>query len=445
MFKFPKGLYTDVRMEDVFETKIIYTMGEIEESKIRSYKAAFIRIFDGERWYYSSTSNMENIQNEINSLATYAKPNEGIYDNPIVAKFQSNNENLMKFEDNSVAKIEINEKQDLLKEYFPLLKENKLIKHWKTIYVDRKIDKEFYSSKGANVLYDTQIVGLSVRMNFVCGEKRFSESFQRGYDSFEKLTNNAEDCKEYIEKCEDFLLNSQSVEPGKYTVILSPLAAGVFAHESFGHKSEADFMIGDETMRKEWAIGKKVGSNILSIIDDGNVAGSGYVPFDDEGTKAEKTHLVKDGKLSGRLHSGTTAHYLEEDLTGNARAINFEYEPIVRMTTTYIESGDKTKDELISEVKNGIYIETIKHGSGMSTFTIAPSLAYYIRDGKIAEPVNISVITGNVMETLNEIDGLSDNVEILSFILGGCGKMEQYPLPVGFGGPYVRVNNINVQ
>ena len=277
MFKFPKGLYTDVRMEDVFETKIIYTMGEIEESKIRSYKAAFIRIFDGERWYYSSTSNMENIQNEINSLATYAKPNEGIYDNPIVAKFQSNNENLMKFEDNSVAKIEINEKQDLLKEYFPLLKENKLIKHWKTIYVDRKIDKEFYSSKGANVLYDTQIVGLSVRMNFVHGEKRFSESFQKGYDSFRKLSNNIEECKSYIKKCEDFLLNSQSVEPGKYTVILSPLAAGVFAHESFGHKSEADFMIGDETMRKEWAIGKKVGSNILSIIDDGNVAGSGYV------------------------------------------------------------------------------------------------------------------------------------------------------------------------
>ena len=108
---------------------------------------------------------------------------------------------------------------------------------------------------------------------------------------------------------------------------------------------------------------------------------------------------------------------------------------------SYIESGDKTKDELISEVKNGIYIETIKHGSGMSTFTIAPSLAYYIRDGKIAEPVNISVITGNVMETLNEIDGLSDNVEILSFILGGCGKMEQFPLPVGFGGPYMRTRS----
>lgn len=445
MFKFPKGLYTDVRLEDVYETKIIYTMGEMEESKIRSYKAAFIRIFDGKRWYYSSTSNIENIQNEIDTLATYAKPNKEINTNPIVAKFQSNSESLIKFKANSVANIDITRKQELLKKYFPILKENELIKYWKTIYVDRKIDKEFYSSKGAKLFYDTQVVGISIQMSFVSGEKRFNESFQRSFDSFDKLNNNIEDFKSYVKKCEDFLLNSKAVEPGKYTVILSPLAAGVFAHESFGHKSEADFMIGDETMRNEWSIGKRVGSKILSIVDDGNVLGSGYVPFDDEGTKGEKTYLVKDGKLSGRLHSGTTAYYLEEELTGNARAINFEYEPIVRMTTTYIEAGNKTKDELIKEVKKGIYIDTIKHGSGMSTFTMAPSLAYYIRDGKIAEPVNISVITGNVMETLNEIDGLSDNVEILSFILGGCGKMEQFPLPVGFGGPYVRVNNINVQ
>ena len=81
----------------------------------------------------------------------------------------------------------------------------------------------------------------------------------------------------------------------------------------------------------------------------------------------------------------------------------------------------------------------------MSTFTIAPSIAYMIRDGEIREPVNIAVITGNVMETLYEIDGISKEIEILSFALGGCGKMEQWPLPVGMGGPYIRVNNITVQ
>ena len=125
--------------------------------------------------------------------------------------------------------------------------------------------------------------------------------------------------------------------------------------------------------------------------------------------------------------------------------MNFEFEPIVRMTTTYIGAGNLTKEELIGEIKEGIYIDDINHGSGMTTFTIAPRRAYMIRNGKLAEPVRISVISGNVMSTLYNIDGISKDVELLSFVLGGCGKMEQHPLSVGFGGPYIRVNGIVVQ
>ena len=77
--------------------------------------------------------------------------------------------------------------------------------------------------------------------------------------------------------------------------------------------------------------------------------------------------------------------------------------------------------------------------------TIAPSIAYGIVDGKLGSPVQISVITGSVFETLNLIDGLTSDVHMLSFVSGGCGKMEQMNLPVGFGGPYVRISSINVQ
>ena len=68
-----------------------------------------------------------------------------------------------------------------------------------------------------------------------------------------------------------------------------------------------------------------------------------------------------------------------------------------------------------------------------------------IRDGKLAEPVKISVVTGNVMSTLHEIDGVSREFKLCSFALGGCGKMEQFPLRVGMGGPYVRVKRLTVQ
>lgn len=445
MYNFPKNLYTDVRLEDVSVSEITYHNGELRQNLKRNHKGAFIRIFDGERWYYSSTTNIDNIQEEINKLSTMAKSNENIMENPIVKKFEVNTGEFLYFQNNDILNISQEEKLNLLKSYFPIIENKAEVKMWRAIYVDKKVVKEFYSSKGANLKFDYQTCAAVFRYSLNVKGKTLDGGYDKTTTDFNELKELHEEFKTKLTKDIDYTKNAKPISPGKYTVIFSPIATGVFTHESFGHKSEADFMIGDETMKAEWTIGKKVGAENLSIVDRGDVKGSGFVPFDDEGNKSEKTYLIKNGVLSGRLHSGATAESLEENTTGNARALNFEFEPIVRMTTTYIEAGDETKEELISEVKEGILIEDIKHGSGMSTFTIAPSIAYMIRDGEIKEPVNISVITGNVMETLYEIDGISKEIELLSFALGGCGKMEQWPLPVGMGGPYIRVNNITVQ
>lgn len=445
MFNFPKNLYTDVRLENVFTSEITYENGELRQNLKRNLKGGFIRIFDGQRWYYSSTTDVDNIQEEINKLALMAKENENIMDDPVVKNFQVNKGEFFHFNENDILKISQEEKLDLLKSYFPIIENKEEIKIWRAIYVDRKTTKEFYSSKGADLKFDYQTCALAFRYSLNIEGKTLNNGYDKTFTDFNELKSLHKGLKKNLVRDIEFTKSAKPITPGKYTVILSPVATGVFTHESFGHKSEADFMVGDETMMKEWAIGKKVGADNLSIVDRGDVFGSGFVPFDDEGTKSNKTYLIKDGILTGRLHSCVTAESLEENPTGNARAINFEFEPIVRMTTTYIEAGDKTKEELISGVKEGILVEEISHGSGMSTFTIAPSISYMIRDGKVAEPVNISVISGNVMETLYEIDGISKEIELLSFSLGGCGKLEQYPLPVGMGGPYIRVNNITVQ
>ncbi|WDV44880.1 TldD/PmbA family protein [Clostridiaceae bacterium M8S5] len=445
MFKFPKNLYTDVRIEEVFNTDIKYEQRKLEDFKASKHKAVFIRVFDGNIWHYASTTNVDNIQEEIDKLAKKAIPNEDINNNPIVMKYQVNKEKVFKYDkENDVTKVSRKDKMDLIESYFKFV-DSKYLKVFTARYVDFKKIISFYSSKGTEIEYDTQKAGFKFVFALEHEGENFADGFSKDGDNFSFLNNLEEDMVKRLKQCEDALLNAQPVEPGKYTVIMSPITTGVFAHESFGHKSEADFMVGNETMKKEWAIGKKVGSDILTIVDYGMTPGSGYVPFDDEGTKTEETFLIKNGILSGRLHSVATAVELDEELTGNARAVSFEFEPIVRMTSTYILGGDKTKEELFNEVEDGIYIETIKHGSGMSTFTIAPSLAYRVKNGKITNPVKIAVITGNVFETLGEVDGLSNECEVLSFVLGGCGKMEQFPLPVGMGGPYMRVKNINVR
>lgn len=445
MVKFRENFYADVRIENRSRTVIQYQDGNLQEFKTPVEVRAFLRVYDGKMWYYASVTDVAHVQKTLDRLYDAASPNPDIEKDPIVSKLERNRDRKFIFEDHSVRSIPVEEKQALLQSYLPLLSEDSACAMPIGIYLDRNSVFTFQSSLGADITYDYQTCGLSLRCSMAEGEKKFSAAWQRGCTRFEELKDLTDEIRASMREQAAFMRESVPVVAGKYTVVLSPEAAGVFAHESFGHKSESDFMLSDEAMCEEWQLGKAVGSPILSIAECGEYPGSGYVPYDDEGTKARKNYLIKNGILAGRLHSGQTAAALGENLTGNARAIDCTFEPIVRMTTTYIEPGDQTFEQLIAPIQKGYYIKTISHGSGMSTFTIAPRLAYEIENGHLGKPTQISVITGSVFETLGLIDGLSNELTLLSFVTGGCGKMEQQGLPVGFGGPCVRVSEMNVQ
>lgn len=445
MYRFPEGLYTDVREEMVCSTQITIENAVLKENKTKQEQGVIIRLYDGKRWYISSTTELDKVQEEIDALAKMATPCADIAEHPVVKKYEVNKEIALHYEDCRMDAVPNEEKLKKAWKYHSILEEFEEVKLRKVYYVDNYTRKHIVSSKGCDVTFDTQNCCMAPRYQLMKEDKPFFGRMDIYRMRFAELNGNEDALREEIRTDIDFNENAVPVEPGDYTCIFSPATTGVFAHESFGHKSESDFMVGDENMKREWALGTRVGADLLSIVDTGIEEGSGYVPFDDEGTRAKKTYLIKNGILSGRLHSAATAAELEEELTGNARSIGFEYEPIVRMTATYVEPGNVPKDELIAGVEKGIYVVDYNYGTGMSTFTIAPNKAYMIRDGKIAEPVRISVLTGNVMSTLHEIDGVSKEFELCSFGLGGCGKMEQSPLRVGMGGPYMRVKHIMVQ
>ncbi len=443
MYNFPDKLYTDVRIEEVYETLVAYTFDTLDQARERRYRAAFVRIYDGDRWYYAATTNPDEVQSEINRLAGYATPNDGVARDPVVACLTADQNDQEDFASARVDRIDLAEKDDALRSHFAPFQDGS-VASWSPFYKDGYVRKSFFSSKGARLSWDYQKAGLGVGFSLAGeGDRRFSEAYQNGATRFEDIVGHEDDSRLRLERAKAFMGEADPLGEATLPMVLSPMVAGVFAHESFGHKSEADFMIGDKTMRREWAIGSSVGASILSIVDDGLVDGIGYTPYDDEGTPASKTYLIRDGKLAGRLHSCSTAADIKEKPTGNARAVSFEYQPIVRMTTTYIDAGTQSKDELIAGVEDGLLVDGLLHGSGLSTFTIAPTFVYRIRNGEVAEPVQVSVITGSVFETLGKIDGVSDTVELLSFVRGGCGKGEQFPLPVGFGGPWVRVSELN--
>lgn len=445
MVRFPENLFSDVRIEETVSTAIAFEAGDWNSNRTRRQAGAFIRVYDGKMWYYAATTELSKIQDELDSLAAMATPDPDILNDPVVKRHQANRDRIIRFTDRCITGVPHEEKESLVRRTHDLLTGKEGVAMVRALYIDEYRKKHIMSSIGCDVEWDYQHCSLAVVQVLNAGTAPYNEykSFYANY--FDELNVTDNDILDLYQKGYDYAKNAVPVVPGTYPVILSPIVAGVFAHESFGHKSESDFMLGDENMLKEWALGTKVGSDILNIYDEGDEMGTGYTPYDDEGNKKICAWLIKDGVLTGRLHSSATAAALNEDVTGNARALNFEFEPIVRMTSTCIGAGTQTKEELFASIKEGVFIENYNHGSGMSTFTIAPSRAFMIHDGKIAEPVRVSVITGNVMETLHLIDGLSDRQEVHSSAFGGCGKMEQGPLRVSDGGPYMRVSAMSVQ
>ncbi|MCH7809446.1 MAG: TldD/PmbA family protein [Chloroflexi bacterium] len=237
------------------------------------------------------------------------------------------------------------------------------------------------------------------------------------------------------------LLNAPYVEPGVYPVVLDPILAGVFCHEAFGHLSESDFVYENDRMKEIMVLGRKFGQKHLNIVDGAAVPGlRGSFKYDDEGTPAKKTDLIREGVLVGRLHSRETAAKMGEPPSGNARAIDYRFPPIVRMTNTYIEDGDATFEDLIGDIKLGVYARNWFGGTtSMEMFTFSAGEAFMIRDGKVAELLRPVKLTGNLFTTLENIDGIGRDLDFNQG--GGCGKGGQMPLPVSNGSPHIRIQD----
>ena len=238
-------------------------------------------------------------------------------------------------------------------------------------------------------------------------------------------------------------LDAKPVKGGQYTVILDPYLTGVFIHEAFGHLSEADFVYENPRMQELLVLGKPMAIPQLNVVDDGTIPDlPGSLKYDDEGVPTQRKYLIKDGILTQRLHSRETAGKMQEAPTGNARAISAMHPPIVRMTNTGIEAGDATFEDMIRDIAEGVYAVRMLGGqTNGEMFTFSAAEGYMIRDGKLAEPVSDVTLTGNVFQTLKDIEAIGNDSVYKS---GGCGKGGQSPLPVSTGGPHVRINNVVV-
>lgn len=297
--------------------------------------------------------------------------------------------------------------------------------------------------------------GTMLEQSWVDMEMRFAatardgETVQTGRETtgsrkaYEDLTNLDDQVRGAAQRGVD-ALSLPPVKGNTYTVVIDPILSGLFVHEAFGHLSEADMAYENPDLLEVMTIGRRFGPKELQIFDGAAPEGHrGSYFYDDEGTPATTTQLIKDGVLVGRLHSRETAGKLDEPPTGNARCLNYHYPPIVRMTNTWIERGNTPAKDLFSGIKEGVYARNWLGGmTNGEMFTFSAGEAWMIRNGKIAEPVRDVTLSGNVFSTLADIEAIGD--DFYWDESGGCGKGGQSGLPVGCGGPSLRIRNVIV-
>ena len=339
--------------------------------------------------------------------------------------------------------VSLEEKERLASAYNRIILSAKNVQTSSVVYRDYQANETIANSEGTHVQQETIFCGAAL-----AAIARDGMNVQRAFESVGNLRGYRivrgleQTCEAVARRAVD-LLTARQIEGGRYTVVVDPKLCGVFVHEAFGHLSESDFLYENPDMLELMTLGKRFGADELAIVDDPTIPGeAGTYRYDSEGTPGAKTYLIRGGLLSGHLHSRETAAKMGEQPAGNARAITSNYQPIVRMSNTYLEPRQVGFDEMVAGVDNGIYAVGALGGmTEMEMFTFSAGEAYAIRGGKVAEKLRDVVLTGNVKETLMNIDAIGSDLEFYGG-LGGCGKGGQSPLRVSTGGPHIRIKNV---
>lgn len=242
-------------------------------------------------------------------------------------------------------------------------------------------------------------------------------------------------------------VNLEAIEApaGTMDVVLGNGWPGVMLHEAVGHGLEGDFNR-KKTSAFAGLMGEMVAAPGVTVVDDGTIDNRrGSITVDDEGTPSAYNVLIENGRLVGYMQDRQNARLMGQKPTGNGRRQGYAYRPMPRMTNTFMLSGDRTPDEIISSVKKGIY--AVAFGGGQvditsGKFVFGCTEAYMIEDGKIGAPVKGAMLIGNGPDAMKRVSMVGNDSKLDTGI-GNCGKAGQW-VPVGVGQPHLRMDQITV-
>ncbi len=431
--------YVDVRISENQSTSILMKDGKIQEINSGFDFGACFRVLKDGAWGFASTTQISKMNEIAESALRLAKSLKGdvkLADVESATDYVKSNAKLKPKE------VSIDEKKEVVSEADHAAKIKDVVSTTVS-YVDAEGKNTFLNSEGASIVVEGARVAMF--LNAVAASEgviQFGHKSVGGACGFEAIK------KEDIEKFgrsagskATRLLRAAPPPSGKFPIVMDCELTGVFVHEALGHAAEADLVLQNDSILKG-KIGSKIGSKHVTIIDNASRDAFGYYPYDSEGIKTQKNILVEDGILISYMNSRETASKLGMKPTGNARSVTYE-RPIVRMSNTYLKPRDFKFDELIEDIKKGIYLKGSRGGqvdTGKGIFQFNAAESFMIENGEIKELLKDVSLSGSTLEILKKVDAVGSDFKMS---VGFCGKAGQ-TVPVGDGGPHVRVSEATV-
>ena len=433
----PEVDYIDIRSGISEHTSVLMKDGDVDEINTGMSLGARIRVLNNGAWgfaYTTDLSKLDDITNTAIKLSNSLKGDVELSESEVIKDKTAVDVKI------PIKDISIEEKKDIMKQANDSAFIDK-VNSTTVSYADSEINELFMNSEGSEIQVKTSRVRMALNASATDGEIiQFGHGSLGGVKGFEVIADaDIEEFGRNIGEKAVRLLDAKPAPSGQFPVIADPELTGVLIHEALGHATEGDLILQNDSILKN-KIGEKIASDIVNIFDDASRKdGFGYYPYDVEGVKTKPNQLVKDGELISLLNSRETASKLGMKSSGNARSIIAD-QPIVRMSNTYLQPRDNTFEELIEDIPDGMYLKGSRGGqvdTGKGIFQFNAAEGYLIENGEITTPLRDVSLSGNILETLKNIDAIGNDFKLS---VGFCGKDGQ-TAPVGDGGPHTRILN----
>ena len=413
-----KADYVDIKASKGNNTNIIMKDNKIQEVNTGIDIGARIRVLKNGAWGFAFTNDL----NKLDEIAKTAIKLSNVLNGDVeLAEAEIVEDNVKTPRKIPFSDVTIEDKKEIITDASKAATLGN-VSSTTVSYSDSESKSVFVNSEGSSISMDETRVGLFLNAAASSGDIiQFGHGSIGGAKGFEALKD--QDIEKFgrnIGEKANRLLKANTPPSGNFSIVADNELTGVFIHEALCHAVD-----------------------IVNIIDDASdMNGFGYYAYDGEGIKTKKNQLVKNGELVSLLSSRESASKLDMKSSGNARSIISE-QPIVRMSNTYLEPGDMSFEELTEDISDGIYLKGSRGGqvdTGKGIFQFNAAESFKIENGEITDPLRDVSLSGNVLETLKNVDAIGSDFKLG---IGFCGKSGQVA-PVGDGGPHTKILNATV-